>query len=64
MRCLFLLIIFLFQINNLFANTQSDNFDTICYLEGYPEKTLKYNTNVHDSEYLKKIFPKQKNKRK
>ena len=52
MRFVFIIFVFLLS-KNLFANTQSDNFDTICYLEGYPEKTIKYNTSVHEDEFYK-----------
>jgi len=47
MRKLFFIIVLFFS-TSVMANNENDIFDTICFLEGYPEKTLKYNTSVHE----------------
>ena len=50
-KLIFIIVLFFSTI--VLANDQNDIFDTICFLEGYPEKTLKYNTGVHEEEFYK-----------
>lgn len=47
-KLLFIIVLFFSSI--VLGNNQNNLFDTICFLEGYPEKTLKYNTSVHNEE--------------